>query len=241
MACVPVSVSVTRRSWGKLLAPREAAGRPKRSSSAGVSGQVDRGAVQADQPAAAVPGARRAGLGQRAGHAREQLPERVGAEPGPGSGDGGLAGQARVRAGRAQPAQALQQAAQDLAVGGLGIEGQRDDVVDHQAGRQLTLPLAPAAGVGEHGIDQGGRHRGRQDPQGDVIAEPRAVRQTRRLAGHRLFPRERRSPRFQQPNGLKSTVLGLAWIIHEAWRREAPGGSSGRDRHRRRSPYGEPW
>ena len=30
-------------------------------------------------------------------------------------------------------------------------------------------------------------------------------------------------------------------IIHEAWRREAPGGCSGRDRRRLRSPYGEPW
>lgn len=32
-----------------------------------------------------------------------------------------------------------------------------------------------------------------------------------------------------------------ARIIHEAWRREAPGGLSGRGRHRRRSLYGEPW
>src|SRR4051794_35322160 len=43
------------------------------------------------------------------------------------------------------PAHALEQAAQDLAVGGLGIQGQGDDVVDHQPCRQL--PLALLAGV----------------------------------------------------------------------------------------------
>jgi hypothetical protein len=51
-------------------------------------GQIDGGAVQADQSMAAIPGPGRAGLGERACYALEQLLERVGAEPGPCLGDG---------------------------------------------------------------------------------------------------------------------------------------------------------
>ncbi len=116
-------------------------------------GQVDGGPVQADQATAAVPGARRAGLGTGPRHARKQLLERVGAEPDACLGDGGLVGQVRGGPGQAQPAQALQEAAQDLAVGCLGIQGQGDDVVDHQPGRQLALPLALPVRIGKHGLD----------------------------------------------------------------------------------------
>ena len=58
-------------------------------------------------------------------------------------------------------------------------------------------------------------------------------------------------PRDLSPSGRRNSDLHqavpnagggeLSRIIHEAWRREAPGGFSGRGRHRRRSPYGEPW
>jgi hypothetical protein len=116
-------------------------------------GQVDGGAVQADQPAAAIPGTLGAGLGERARHAGEQLLERGGPEPGSCLGDGRLVGQGESRAAPVQPAHALEQAAQDLAIGGLGIKRQGHDVVDHQPGRQLPLTPALPAGIGQHGVD----------------------------------------------------------------------------------------
>jgi hypothetical protein len=59
-------------------------------------GQVDGGAVQADQPAAAIPGTWRLGRGERARHAGERLFQRGGAETGSRLGDGRLVGQGRL-------------------------------------------------------------------------------------------------------------------------------------------------
>ena len=56
-------------------------------------GQIDRGAVQADQPAPAIPGAGRVGGGKRRGNARKQRLERGRTEPGAGPADGGLVSQ----------------------------------------------------------------------------------------------------------------------------------------------------
>ena len=139
-------------------------------------GQVDGGAIQAHQALAAIPGTLCARLGERARHPGEQLLERCGPEPGSRLGDGRLVGQGEIRAAPVQPAHALEQAAQDLAIGGLGIKRQGHDVVDHQPCRQLPLALALPAGVGEHGVDQPGRDGHRQHAQGDVIADPGAVR-----------------------------------------------------------------
>ena len=88
-----------------------------------------------------------------------------------------------------QPAHPLQQAAQNLAVGRLGEQHQRHHVVDHQAGRQLTVALALLARLAQHGIDQVPRDRRGQHSQGDIVADPWAVRQARHCPDHqRILP-----------------------------------------------------
>ena len=208
IACVPVSVSVSRRSWGKPLAPREAPGRPKRASRSGVSG---RSMVVPSRLIRRRPryGAGRVGLGQRARHPGEQLLERGGPEPRPRLGDRRLVGHRHRRAAHAQPAHPLEQAAQDLAIGSLRIEGQGHDIVDHQPRRQLPLPPTLPASIGQHGIDQQRRNRARQHTQRHVIADPRATRQNRCGSCHRCCLRQPRAGGIQPPSHPKSTVLSL--------------------------------
>jgi hypothetical protein len=75
-----------------------------------------------------------------------------------------------------QPADPLQQAAQNLAVGRLGEQHQRHHVVDNQAGRQLTVALTLLARVAQHSIDQVPRHRRGQHSQSDIVADPCTLR-----------------------------------------------------------------
>ena len=194
MACVPVSVSVSSRSCGKLLVPRDAPGRPKCSSSSGVSG---RSIVVPSRLTSRRPrnqkgrrgGPRQTRLGKWLRDAREQFLQRRSPEPDARPRDRRLAGKSNIRPAQLQPAHAFQQAAQDLAIRGLGIQCQGHDIVDHEPRRQLALPLALATGGGEHGIDQLARHRRRQHAQRHVVADPRATRQRCGNSGHRHFLR----------------------------------------------------
>ena len=89
-------------------------------------GQVERGAVEAHQPPAAVEGPDGLVGGHGAGGLEEQLPQRRDAEPAPGLGEGRVGGLGLV-AGRMEPAP-------DLGDGVGGEQGHGDDQPDDGVG-----------------------------------------------------------------------------------------------------------
>jgi hypothetical protein len=78
------------------------------------------------------------------------------------------------RPGAPEPAQILQEAAQDLAGAGAHVEREGDDVVDHDVGRQVALALARPAGLGQDPPHPFGRERRGDHAQADVVAEAAA-------------------------------------------------------------------
>src|SRR5215210_8060738 len=84
-----------------------------------------------------------------------------------------------------EPAQALQEAAQDLAGAGAHVERQGNGVVDHNLGRQVALALARPAGLGQNPTDLVRRKRPRNHAEADVVAKTDASRKAGRSTSHR--------------------------------------------------------
>jgi hypothetical protein len=145
---------------------------------------VERRPVEADQAAPAVPGARRARLGQRPGEAPEQLTHRGFAQAHPGLGDRRLARQAQGGAVPVQPAQSLHQFPQHRVVGGVGIECQGHHVVDHDARQQLARPPCHPPGVPQHRIHHVGRDEPGQYPQRHMLTKPLALARAASCPAH---------------------------------------------------------
>jgi hypothetical protein len=167
-------------------------------------GQVNRGAVDADQAPPLIPGPGRARLGQGPRHRGIKLAQRFRPQPGAGLGDGRFAGDRNMLGAAAQPAQAFDQAPQDLAAGHRAVQRQGDHIVDHQLCRQLPLPTAVSAGRRQYLIDQGGRQRRRQHAQTDKVADPDTVEPTRRLPSHGRASRPERSSPLLTDEGFLS-------------------------------------
>jgi hypothetical protein len=139
---------------GKGALPARGGGPPEAGDQVGGIGQVDGGAVQADQPAAPEEAARQTRLGERPGDATVQFGQRSRSQAAPGLGDRGLGGESEAGAAAMQPAHAFQQAAQHLAVGRMTVQRQGHDVVNNQPRRQRTLSDALRSGVRQHRINQ---------------------------------------------------------------------------------------
>ena len=152
-------------------------------------GHVQAGPVQADQPPLTVPRALGGGHRDRPRHPLVQATQRRLAQAGAGLRDAALA-RHLDRLGAPEPAQSLQEAAQDLAGAGAGVERQRDGVVDHDVGRQVALALARLAGLGQdltHLVER----EGPGDPaETDVVAEADAGGQAGASTSHRCRSRE---------------------------------------------------
>src|SRR3954464_13594814 len=84
-----------------------------------------------------------------------------------------------------EPAQALQEAAQDLAGAGAHVERQGNRVVDHNLGRQVAFALARPAGLGKDPTDLVRRKRPGNYAEADVVAQTAASRKARRSTSHR--------------------------------------------------------
>src|SRR3954454_21288957 len=84
-----------------------------------------------------------------------------------------------------EPAQALQEAAQDLAGAGAHVERQGDRVVDHNLGRQVALALARPAGLGQDPADPVRRKRPGNHAEADVVAQTDASRKAGTSTSHR--------------------------------------------------------
>ena len=147
-------------------------------------GDVDRRAIEADQPEFPVPRARRSRLGQRPGDPAEQFAQRRFAQAHAGLGDGRLARQSHRRPVPAQPAQALDQFAQHRVIRGVGIERQSHHVIDDEARQQLTRAPVPTPGVAQNRIHQIDRHNPRQNTQRHMLTKTMAFDKTGTLLTH---------------------------------------------------------
>ena len=147
-------------------------------------GHIQAGAVQADQPPLPIPrplgGVRR----NRAHHLLVELAQRRLAQAGAGLRDTAPA-RHLDRPSAPEPAQALQEAAQDLAGAGAHVERQGNRVVDHNLGRQVALALARPAGLGQDPTDLVRRKRPGNHAKADVVAETDASRKAGRCTSHR--------------------------------------------------------
>ena len=147
-------------------------------------GDVEAGAVQADQAPHPIPrplGGRRR---DRSHHPLVQPVQRLRTQARAGLRDAALAGHPdRLRT--PEPAQALQEAAQHLAGAGAHVERQGDGVVDHDLRRQVALALAGLAGLGQdlpHLVEREGPG---DHAEADVVAEADAGGQAGGGTGHR--------------------------------------------------------
>src|SRR3954464_8609347 len=188
--CVPFSTRATKRSCGKALSPRLAPGYPKLAPFPAVSatsrqeGHIQAGPVQADQPPRPIPRPLGGSHRNRAHHLLVELAQRRLAQAGAGLRDTAPA-RHLDRPSAPEPAQALQEAAQDLAGAGAPVERQGNRVVDHNLSRQVALTLARPPGLGQHPTDLISRKRPGNHAEADVVAETDASPKAGRSTGHR--------------------------------------------------------
>src|SRR5215208_4051581 len=147
-------------------------------------GHIQAGAVQADQPPRPIPrplgGVRR----NRPDPLLIQAMQRRRAQAGAGLRNAAPA-RHLDRLSAPEPAQALQEAAQDLAGAGTHVERQGNSVVDHNLSRQIALALARPAGLGQDPTDLVRRKRPGNHAEADVVAKTDASRKAGRSTSHR--------------------------------------------------------
>jgi hypothetical protein len=110
-----------------------------------IVGDIERAAVDADQPPAPIPGAPRRLGGDRPNHLVVQLTQRLPSKPRTGLRDAGLPRHLDLNR-RVQPLDALQQATKHLPTGRLHEQRQSDYVIDHHVSRKIALPDTRFAG-----------------------------------------------------------------------------------------------
>src|SRR3982750_4023072 len=147
-------------------------------------GHTQAGAVQADQPPRPIPRPLGGSHRKRAHHLLVELAQWRLAQAGAGLRDAAPA-RHPDRLSAPEPAQALQEAAQDLARAGAHVEGQRNRVVDHNLGRKIALALARPAGLGQDPTDLVRRKRPGYHAEADVVAQTDASRKAGRCTSHR--------------------------------------------------------
>jgi hypothetical protein len=158
----------------------------------GLVRDVERAAVEADQPPMLEPGA----LGRR----RRDRPHRLVvqpaqdlvAEPRASLRNAGFPRHLDRRREASQPLETFQQPAQHLSARRIHEERHRDDVVYHDMSGQFTLANARLAGFGQYCANFGVRERFGDHAQADKIGSPLPRRKRRRDARHRSGPLIRR-------------------------------------------------
>jgi len=98
--------------------------------------------------------------------------------------DPGLPGDLQGGRGAGQPLQALEHAAQHLAIGDLHVEREGHHVVDDHVRGQLAVALTGAPGLGQDLVDATAGKRPGQDAQTDVVGDSRARGQLRPCTSH---------------------------------------------------------
>src|SRR5215203_2578284 len=180
---VPFSTKATKRSCGKALSPRLAPGDPKavRFASVSATSRPEPSKLTSRQARYHAPLLARVAIGPTTcpyNRRNGASPRRVRACEMP------LLPAHLDRFGAPQPAQPLQQAAQDLAGAAAHGERQGDRVVDHDLRRQVALALARLAGLGQDLANPVRRERPGDHAEADAVAQTDAGRQAGRSAGH---------------------------------------------------------
>jgi hypothetical protein len=83
-----------------------------------------------------------------------------------------------------QPLDAIQQAAQHLAIGGLHVQRQRDHVVDHNMRRQIALTDTGLPGRRQNRVNLAHREGFGDHTKADVIGDPAATGKSRNGTCH---------------------------------------------------------
>jgi hypothetical protein len=94
------------------------------------------------------------------------------AQAGSSLGDAGFGRNVEVHLSIGQPLGAFHKAPKHLAVGSLHVEGQRDDVVDDDMGREVALAGTGSARPSQDVLDQGSRKGFGDHAEADVVRNP---------------------------------------------------------------------
>ena len=161
-------------------------GAPKGVRIALLIGDIQSTAVYADQMPTPIPAPRFRRPPHRADHGIMQGLQRFGPQARPGLRDTRPAHHPGACRRVAQPLQAFQQAAQDLAVRRLHVERQSDHVIDHHVRGQVpltdTLPTRRLQGR----VHRGPRDHRVQHPEAEVVRDPAPLGKLRNRSCHRL-------------------------------------------------------
>jgi len=159
--CVKLHDEVVRRSpprrrgalgtgaggWSASTAARSMSPtiRPTMKPSAGSSGDIERAAVDADQPPAPVPSAPRRLGGDRPNHLVVQLTQGFPSKPRTGLRDAGLPRHLDLH-GRVKPLACPPTSTEAPPIGRLHVQRQSNYVIDHHVSRKIALPDTRFAG-----------------------------------------------------------------------------------------------
>ena len=135
-------------------------------------GDIERAAIQTHQSPTPKPGAPRTPHRDRLDQVIVQLPQSLPTQPCASLRDARLASHPHTGRWIAQPLDSFEQTTQYLAVGGLHVQRQGNDVVDNHLGRQVALTNAGLSRFRQHWPDRRKRKRLGDYAKTDVVRYP---------------------------------------------------------------------